>query len=156
MWHRSECSGPLHSRSIPWFLQHRFRGMDTQAARRSHRPAAVARKEIGNRVGLCTQCGASRLSGNVRDVQARDCGFDSRLRWTCSDVVLLGKALCSHDVHPLDPRVRGYLVGQWRLMCLNSPVHRKWQPGCMLPGELRWLMNEQVRLPAGNCVKSDD
>ena len=29
----------------------------------------------------------------------------------CSDVVLLGKALCPH-VHSLDPGVSGYLVGQ--------------------------------------------
>ena len=37
----------------------------------------------------------------------------------CSDVVLLGKALCSH-VHSLDSGVSGYLVGQCRLVCLNS------------------------------------
>ena len=56
--------------------------------------------------------GASWLSGSVRDVQARDRGFDPRLCRICSDdVVLLGKALCSH-VHSLDPGVSGYLVGQ--------------------------------------------
>ena len=49
----------------------------------------------------------------------------------CSDVVLLGKALCPH-MHSLDPEVSGYLVGQWRLVCWNSSVGRKWQPGCML------------------------
>ena len=75
--------------------------------------------------------------------------------YACFDVVLLGKALCSH-VHSLDPGISGYLVGQWRLVCLNSAVRRKWQPGCMLPGELRWLMNEQVLWPGGNCVKSGE
>ena len=48
-------------------------------------------------------------------------------------VVLLAKALCSH-VHSLDPLVNVYLVGQRRLVCLNSSVRRKWQPACMLPG----------------------
>ena len=71
------------------------------------------------------------------------------------NVVLLGKALCSH-VHSLDPGVSGYLVGQWRLVCLNSSMHQKWQPGCMLPGELRWLLNKQVLWPRGNCVKSGE
>ena len=61
----------------------------------------------------------------------------------CSDVVLLGKALCPH-MHSLNPGVSGYLVGQTRLVCLNSSARRKWQLGCMVPGELRWLMNEQV------------
>ena len=61
----------------------------------------------------------------------------------CSDVVLLGKALCPH-MHSLDPEVSGYLVGQWSLVCLNSSVRQKWEPGCMLPGELRWPVNEQV------------
>ena len=41
----------------------------------------------------------------------RDCGFDPQLCWIFSEVVLLGKALCSH-VHSLDPGVSGYLVGQ--------------------------------------------
>ena len=102
-------------------------------------------------------CGVSWLSGSVRDVQARDHGFDPQLRWICSSVVLLllGKALCSH-LHSLDPGVSGYLVGQWRRVCLNSSVRRKWQPGYMLPGELRWLMNEQVLWPGGNCVKSGE
>ena len=36
--------------------------------------------------------------------QARDRAFDTRLRWMCSDNVLLGKALCSH-VQSLDPGV---------------------------------------------------
>ena len=62
---------------------------------------------------------------------------------------------CSH-LHSLDPGVSGYLVGQWRLVCLNSSVRQKWQPGCVLPGELRWLMNEQVLWPGGNCVKSGE
>ena len=71
----------------------------------------------------------------------------------CSDIVLLGKALCPH-MHSLDPGVSGYLAGQWKLVCLNSSVHRKWQPGCMLPRELRWFINEQVLWPGGNCAKS--
>ena len=62
--------------------------------------------------GTNYRCGASWLSGSMRDVQARDRGFDPRLCRICSDdVVLLGKALCSH-VHSLDPGVSGYLVGQ--------------------------------------------
>ena len=95
-------------------------------------------------------CEASWLSGSVRDIQVRDRGFDPRLRWICSDFVLLGKALCLH-VHSLDPGVSGYLVGQWRLVCLNGSVRRKWQLGCMLPGGrgagLRRLMNEEVLWP---------
>ena len=67
---------------------------------------------------------ASWLSGTVRDLQARGRRFDPRLRWICFDVVLLGKVLCSH-VHSLDPGVSGYLVGQWRLVSLNSSVHWK-------------------------------
>ena len=44
--------------------------------------------------GAYNYCGASWLSGIVRDVQARDRGFDPWLRRMCSDdVVLLGKAL---------------------------------------------------------------
>ena len=70
----------------------------------------------------------------------------------CPDIVLLGRH-CPH-VQSLDPGVSGYLVGQWRCACLNSFVCRKWQPGCMLPRELRWLTNEQVLWPGGNCVKS--
>ena len=53
--------------------------------------------------------GASWLSGGVCDLQARDGGFDPRLVELCSDVVFLGKALCSH-VHPLDPGVSGSTV----------------------------------------------
>ena len=82
-----------------------------------------------------------------------DCMFNPWLRWICSNVVLLGKALCSH-VRSLNPGVSGYLAGQWRLLCLNSSMCRKWQPGRMLPGELRSLMNEQVLWLGGNCVKS--
>ena len=93
--------------------------------------------------------GASWFSGSMCDIQARDHGFDPWLRWICSDGVLLGKALRSHMLS-LDPGVCGYLVGQWRLVCLNSSVCWKWQPGCMLPGELRWLMNEQVLSPGSN------
>ena len=106
---------------------------------------------------VCTLCicGASWLSGSVRDVQPRDCGFHPRLHWICSDIVLLGKALCSH-MHSLDPGESGYLVGQWRLVCLNSSMHQKWPPGCMLPRELRWLMNKQVLWPGGNCMKSGE
>ena len=101
----------------------------------------------------CPCYGASWLSGSMRHVQARDRRFDRRLCWICCDVVLLGKALCSH-MHSLDPGVSGYLVGQWRLACLNSSMCRKMAAGCMLPGELRWLMNEQILWPGGNCVKS--
>ena len=79
-------------------------------------------------VNVCS--GVSWLSGSMRDVQARDRGFDPQLRWICSNVVLLGKALCSH-VHSLDPGVIGYLVGQWRLVCLNSSVHRKMAAGAV-------------------------
>ena len=43
-----------------------------------------------------TSSGVSWLSGSVRDIQARDCKFDPWLRWICSHIVLLGKALCSH------------------------------------------------------------
>ena len=42
----------------------------------------------------------------------------------CSDIMLLGKALCPH-VHSFDPGVSGYLVGQWRLVCLNSSMRQK-------------------------------
>ena len=93
-------------------------------------------------------CGASWLSGSVYDVQARDRGFDTWLRWICSDDGLLGKALCWH-VHSLDPGVSGYLVGQWRLLCLNSFVRRKMAAGL-------WPVNGQVLWPGGNCVKSDE
>ena len=40
--------------------------------------------------------------------------------------------------------------GRWRLVCLKSSVHWKWQPGCILPRELRWLMNEQVLWSGSN------
>ena len=66
----------------------------------------------------------------------------------CSNVVLLGKTLGPH-VHSRDPGVSGYLVGQWRLMCLNSSARWQWHLGCMLSGELRRLMNEQVLWPGG-------
>ena len=95
---------------------------------------------------------ASWFSGSVCDVQVRDCRFDPRLHRTCSDVMLLGKALCSH-MHSLDLGVSGYLAGQWRVVCLNSSVCRKRQLGCMLPGKLRWLMNKQLLWWGGNCVK---
>ena len=72
--------------------------------------------------------GASWLSGSMCDVQARDSGFNPWLRWVCSDIELQGKALCSH-VHSLDPGVSGYLVGQWRLVCLNSSVRCKMAAG---------------------------
>ena len=81
---------------------------------------------------LWTSCGASWLSGSVHDVQARDRGFNPRLLRICSDVVLLGKALCSH-VHSLDPGVSGYLVGQWRLVCLNSSMRWKMAAGLYAP-----------------------
>ena len=77
-------------------------------------------------------CGASWLSDSVRDLQARNRGFDPGLRWICSDVVLLGKALCSH-VHSLDPGVGGHLVGQWRFVCLNSSVRRNMAAGLCAP-----------------------
>ena len=93
--------------------------------------------------------------GSVCDLRARGHRFAPRLRRMCSDVVLLGKTRCSH-VHSLDPGVSWYLVGQWRLVCLNSSVRRKRQPGCVLPGQLRWLMNEQVLWPWGNSVKSGE
>ena len=60
----------------------------------------------------------------------------------CFNIVLLGKVLCPH-MHSLNPGVRGCLVGQWRLAFGNSSKCWKWQLGCMLPGELRWLMNDQ-------------
>ena len=69
---------------------------------------------------------ASWLSGTVRDVQARGRQFDPRLRWICFDIVLLGKALCWR-MHSLDAGVSGYLVGQWRLVSLNSSV--RWKNG---------------------------
>ena len=37
-------------------------------------------------------------------------------------------------------------------VCVISSVCQKWQPGCMLLGELRWLMTEHVLWPGGNCV----
>ena len=122
------------------------------AKKRKKTPKAPTYSYWGVGVTL-TGCGASWLSGSVRDLQARDRGFDPRLPWMCFDVVLLGKALCSH-VHSLDPGVSGYLVGQWRLVCWDSSVRRNEQSGCMLPGELRWLMNEQVLWLGGNCIKS--
>ena len=33
---------------------------------------------------------------------------------------------------------------------------RKWQPPCVLPGEFRWLINEQVLWSGGNFVKSGE
>ena len=72
----------------------------------------------------------STFGGSVRDVQVRDRGFDPQLHWICSNIVLLGKALCSH-VHSLDPGASGYLVGQWRLVCLNSSVRRKRAAGAV-------------------------
>ena len=45
----------------------------------------------------------------MRDLQARDGGFDSQLVELFSDVVFLGKALCPH-VHSLDPGVSGRTV----------------------------------------------
>ena len=77
-------------------------------------------------------CGASWLSCSVCSVQAGDRGFDPQLCWICSDIVFLGKALCSH-VPSLNLGGSGYLVGQWRPRCLNSCVHWTWQPGYMLP-----------------------
>ena len=65
--------------------------------------------------------------------------------------MLLGKALCSH-VHSLDPGVSGYLVGQWRLVCLNSSVRRKMAAELYAARELRWLMNEQVLYDQGVIV----
>ena len=49
----------------------------------------------------------------------------------CSDVVLLGKALCLH-VHSLHPGVSGYLVGQW-LVCWNSPSALEMAAGLHAP-----------------------
>ena len=63
----------------------------------------------------------------------RETEFNPRLCWICSNVVFLGKALCLH-MHSLDPGVSGYLVGQWRLVCLNSSVCRKWQLGVLPQG----------------------
>ena len=34
-------------------------------------------------------------------------------------------------------------------VCWNSSVCQRWQPGCMLPRELRWLINEQILWPRG-------
>ena len=75
----------------------------------------------------------------------------------CSDVALLGKALCPH-VHS---RPRGKWVPGRRVkacMLEYSSVRRKWQPDCrpMLPRELSWLMNETVLWPEGNGVKSGE
>ena len=78
-------------------------------------------------------------------------GLITSLAEFCWDAVLLGKGLCPH-VHSLNPGVSRYLVGQWRLVCLHSSMHWKWQLDCMLPGELRWHMNEEVLSSGGNCV----
>ena len=51
------------------------------------------------------------VHGSVRDVQARDRGFDPGCAEYASMLCSLGKALCSH-VHSLDPGVSVYLVGQ--------------------------------------------
>ena len=80
-------------------------------------------------------CGASWLSGSVRDLQAGNRWFDPGWPELCSEAVLLDKALCPCTRGLSSPRnewVPG--IGQWRLVCLNSSVRRKWQPGCMLPG----------------------
>ena len=72
-----------------------------------------------------------------------------------SEVVLLGKALCPHGglSQPRSKWVPDRTVR--RPVRLNSSVRGKWQPGSMLPRELRsWLMNEQVLCPGGNCMKS--
>ena len=66
---------------------------------------------IGHSTPTLSECGALWLSGGVHDVQASDRGFDPRLCGICSNVVLLGKALCP-QVHSLDAGVSGYLVGQ--------------------------------------------
>ena len=77
--------------------------------------------------------GSSWLSGSVGDVQARDRVFDPRPRWVCSDVVLVGKALCSH-VHPLDPGVSGYLIGQWNLCVWIVPCAENGSRAVCCPG----------------------
>ena len=94
---------------------------------------------------------ASWLSDSVRDLQARDRGFDPQLPLGCimlGRCAPIGKVLRPH-VHSLDPGVSGYPVGQCRLVSLNSSVRRKWQPGCVLPGELRWIMNERGPVTRG-------
>ena len=101
----------------------------------------------------CTK--ASWLSGSVRDLQTRYCRFDRRLGWIVLRRCVPKQGTCPHK-HCLDRRVRGYLLGQWRLVRLNSSARRKWQPGCGLPGELRCLMSEQVLWPGGNCVESGE
>ena len=60
---------------------------------------------VANSYRARTRRRTSWLSGSVRDLQARDRGFDPRLGGIiCSDVVLLGKARCPH-VPSLDPEV---------------------------------------------------
>ena len=61
------------------------------------------------------------LSCSIHDLQARDCRFKLlaglNLLWCCAprqDIDLYP------HMHSLNPEVSGYLVGQGRLVCLNS------------------------------------
>ena len=116
----------------------------------------------GSRECTCGQSTLARnttwLRGSVRELQARDGGFDPRLGW-----IMLRRCAPRQGTLPtralsLNPGVSGCLVGRWRLVCFNSTLRRKWQPGCMPPlgVEMAYWINEQVLWPGGNCVKSGE
>ena len=99
----------------------------------------------------CEVCRASWLSGRVHDLQERDRrfqlppGLNLNLLWRCAP----RQGVYPH-VHPLDLGVSGYLVGPRRLVFEISSVRQHLRlPGCMFPGELRWLMNEQGPVTRG-------
>ena len=72
--------------------------------------------------------------GSVCDLQVRGRGFDPRLGWIMLWCCAPRRGtLPTHALSWPRSTVSGYLVGQWRLVCLNSSGHWKWQPGCMLP-----------------------
>ena len=99
--------------------------------------------------------GASWLSGSVGDLQASDCRCKLpaglNLLWCCDP----GQSLYPH-VHSLDPGVNWNLVGPGRILCIwiISNYTMAADQSCVLPGELRWLMNERVLWPQGVIVCS--
>ena len=87
----------------------------------------------------CDQSGASWLSGSMRNLQREIMGSITGWAELCRDM-LLGKALCPH-LHSLNPGVSGYLVGQWRILCVwIVPCAGNGSQAVCSPGELRWLL----------------
>ena len=156
VWH---AGSPLHSaiwsESI-WIILLSYKLAGCSARHHIEHWTSCQSKQMGlsKLVGCCGSVVASRTFLVVCTTYKQQIvGLIPSWAELCSDIVLLGKALCRH-VHSLDPGMSRYLVGQWRLVCWNGFVRWKWQPGCMLPGELRWLMNEQVLWPVHSLVWS--